>query len=180
MNKIRFGLCNVHVWPITESTSSLSYGAAIPVPGSVSLSLSPAGNPEAFYDEEPDFFGESPIRYEGELELALIPESFEIEILQHEKDANGAVFEHSRAVPKRFAMAFEFSGDEKKTRHILYNLKITEKPEIASSTNSENVEVSTEKFSFEARENLDGYVKAKLTEGSNGYETFFIAPYVKA
>ena len=39
-NKVKFNLWNVHYAPLlTNTTSSISYGKPVPIPGAVSLSL---------------------------------------------------------------------------------------------------------------------------------------------
>ena len=49
-NKVKFNLWNVHYAPLlTNTTSSISYGKPIPIPGAVSLSLDPTGENSAFY-----------------------------------------------------------------------------------------------------------------------------------
>ena len=52
-NKVKFGLKNVYVWPITEATSEkVTYGEVIRVPGAVSLSLEASGDSNPFYADD--------------------------------------------------------------------------------------------------------------------------------
>ena len=42
-NKVKFGLSNVHIAPITYSGNTVTYGTIFELPGAVNLSLDPAG-----------------------------------------------------------------------------------------------------------------------------------------
>ena len=60
--------------------------------------------------------------YSGDLEIALIPEWFRTDILQEDDDANGVLVEKSDIGESvKFALLFEFTGDAKGIRHVLYN-----------------------------------------------------------
>lgn len=59
-----------------------------------------------------------------------------------------------------FALLFEFDGDIRKIRHVLYNCSAS-RPKIEGKTNEENREVQTETLTVKARPMADGYVKAK-------------------
>ena len=48
--------------------------------------------------------------YEGDLELALIPESFRKDILKETLDSNGVLIENSNVETANFALLFEFDG----------------------------------------------------------------------
>lgn len=181
VNKVKYGLSSVRVWPITETNGLVNYGAGISVPGAVSLSMSPVGSYEPFYADNTDYFGEeSNDGYEGELEIALIPEAFEIEILGFTKDSNGAIVESAVKSGKKFAMAFQFEGDAKGTRHIIYRVSAS-RPNVESKTQEEGKKSpATDKFSFKAsRDIATGNVKAKLEQGNPGYDTFFTSPYLE-
>lgn len=177
-NKVKFGLKNVHVWPITESEGTVTFGTVIKVPGAVNLSLDASGESNPFYADDVIYYNQfSNNGYEGDLELALVPEEFLISILGFVRDTNGALVEVSDAKPSNYAMAFEFSGDKLETRHILYNCS-SSRPSVTGATKEETVEPQTETLNIIAAPALDtGYVKAKLAKGSTGYDAFFTTPY---
>lgn len=179
MAKVKYGLKNVHVWPITKNEKDkVEYGEVIKMPGAVSLSLKANGDSNPFYADDIIYFNQfNNNGYDGELELALIPEEFEIKILSMIKDKNGAVIEDSNAISKPYAIAFEFSSDEKQTRHILYNCT-SSRSDIEGETKKERIDPKTEKISIKATSALDtGYVKAKIQKGQTGYDEFFNNPY---
>ncbi|MDY2986134.1 MAG: major tail protein [Peptoniphilus sp.] len=178
-NKVKFGLKNVVVWPIAEaSAQKVTFGEKIVVPGAVELSLKANGDNNNFYADDTVYWSQfSNNGYEGDLEIALIPEEFEINILGLIKDKNGAIVEGSNAKPKNYAMAFEFSGDQTETRHILYNCS-SSRPEVISKTKEDKIEVQTDKISINAVPAMDtGYIKAKVTKGQTGYDEFLTTPY---
>lgn len=178
-NKVKFGLKNVHVWPITEATSEkITYGEVIKVPGAVSLSLEASGDSNPFYADDMIYWNQySNNGYEGELEIALIPEEFEVQILGYLKDKNGAIVESNASKSKNYAMAFEFDGDVTQTRHIFYNCS-SSRPDIEGATTEDKTEPQTDTISITTAPASDtGYVKARLEKGQTGYDTFFTTPY---
>ncbi len=86
---------------------------------------------------------------EGNLELALIPESFRTDILKKTLDDNGVLVENSEVELESFALLFEFDGDQKHIRHVLYNCSAS-RPKIEGQTNEDTKEVQTETLSIKA------------------------------
>jgi phi13 family phage major tail protein len=181
MNKVKYGLKNVYYSVITLVNNMPSYGIPVHIPGAVNLTLSPAGEKVRFAaDDREDYFAENINNgYDGSLEMALIPDSFRTDVLGDTVDANGAIIENANATVKKFALMFEFDGDAKKTRHVLYNVLAT-RPNIESSTKTNTKEPKTDSLEIEVRPALDtSDVKAKVLQGETGYDTFFSAVYLK-
>lgn len=68
--------------------------------------------------------------------------------------------ENANSETGSFALLFEFDGDIRKIRHVLYNCSAS-RPTIESKTNEEDKEVQTETLTIKARPMANGYVKAK-------------------
>lgn len=179
-NKVKFGLKNVHYAVVTESSGVVSYGTPVAMPGAVNLTLSAVGENVTFHADDQIYFEENTNNgYDGSLEVALIPDSFRTDVLGDTVDTNGAIIENANATVKKFALMFEFDGDAKKTRHVLYNVLPT-RPDIEGATKTNTKEPKTESMNIAVRPALDTRdVKAKVKQGDTGYDTFFTAVYLK-
>lgn len=181
-NKVKFGLCNVHVFPITkEDAESISYGEVIKVPGAVNISLKAEGSTDPFFADNGAYYVTSANNgYSGTLEIALIPDEFYEKILNQKKDIEtGILTETSIDKNTPFAMAFQFEGDESATRHILYRCTAT-RPEVSGETIADKVSPKTETLEFKATPRLhDKVVKRKVIETGSAYKNFFTKPYEK-
>ena len=122
-NKVKYNLKNTHyAMLIISEDGAVSYGTPIPMPGSVSISLDANGEPENFYADGTAYYViNNNMGYDGDLELAMIPESFRKDALQEELDAKGVLIENASAELAAFALLFEFDGDQRHIRHVLYN-----------------------------------------------------------
>ena len=175
-NKVKYNLKNVHAAKLTETVvdgvTTFTYDAPKAIPGAVSLSLDAEGNSSPFYADGIVYFRTSSNNgYSGDLEMALIPEWFRTEILREKLDNKGVLVEKSDVTEtEKFALLFEFDGDIRKIRHVLYNCSAS-RPSIESKTNEEDKEVQTETLTVKARPLANGYVKAKT--GDSTTETVY-------
>lgn len=161
---------------------TVSYGTPVAMPGSVSISLDANGEPENFYADGVAYYViNNNMGYDGDLELALIPESFRTDVLKEELDANGVLIENSEVELASFALLFEFDGDQKHIRHIMYNCSAS-RPGIEGNTNEDSKEVQTETLSIKATPLANGMVKAKTgnTTDSTVYADWYKAVYMPA
>lgn len=101
--------------------------------------------------------------YSGDLEIAVIPDSFRKDVLQEtEDDTDKILVENVNAEPKPFALLFEFAGDQKAVRHVLYNCAAT-RPSLTGATTTNTKEPSTETITITASPLSSGVIKAKTT-----------------
>lgn len=166
-NKVKFNICNVHYAPITVAEDgTVTFATPVAMPGAVSISLDPTGEPESFYADGIEYYVINNNQgYDGDLELAMIPESFRTDILKETADANNVLVENANSETGSFALLFEFDGDIRKIRHVMYNCSAS-RPTIESKTNEEDKEVQTETLTVKARPMADGYVKAKTGDNT--------------
>lgn len=180
-NKVKFNICNVHYAPLTLSENGTpTYGTPVPIPGTVSLSLDPNGEPSIFYADGYAYYTiPNNMGYEGDLEVAMVPDSFRTDILKESLDSNSVLVEDAKAETERFALLFEFDGDVKKIRHVLYNCSAT-RPGIESTTNEDEIEVQTETLTITAAPLESGYVKARTSDTTTdeAYENWYTAVYL--
>jgi phi13 family phage major tail protein len=180
-NKVKFNLKNVHYAKLTLADDGTpSYSTPVAIPGAVSLSLDANGEPENFYADGIAYYViNNNMGYDGDLEVALIPESFRKDILKEGLDANGVLVENSEVNLEKFALLFEFDGDQKHIRHALYNCSAS-RPGIEGNTNEDSKEVQTETLTIKATPLPDGRVKGKTgdTTDSTVYSNWYNAVYL--
>lgn len=166
-NKVKFNICNVHYALLTVSEDGeITFGTPVAMPGAVSLSLEPNGEPSNFYaDGYACYTISNNMGYEGDLELAMVPEGFRTDVLKESLDDNSVLVESANVETANFALLFEFDGDVKKIRHVLYNCSAA-RPNIESSTNEEEIEVQTETLAITAAPLANGYVKARTGDST--------------
>ena len=180
-NKVKFGLKNVHYSVITEGVGgAIVYGTPKRIPGAVSLSLEPRGESAEFHADDVEYYRVTTnTGYEGDLEMAIIPDSFRIDVLGDIEDLNGAIVENADAVVRNFALLGEMDGDKHKTRFVLYNV-LASRPNFGSTTTTATKEPQVDTMAIVAMPAIgSGDVKAKLREGDTGYTTFFATVYLK-
>lgn len=177
-NKVKFNLKNVHYAKLTETDGVVTYGAPVAIPGAVSLSLSAEGDTTPFYADGVKYYvAVANNGYSGDLEIALIPDSFRTDILGDTVDSTAkVVIENALTEPGRFALLFEFDGDQNAIRHVFWNCTAT-RPSVEGSTTTASKEVSTEKLTIDAAPLADGRVKAKT--GPETTETVYNGWYSK-
>lgn len=184
-NKVQFGLRNAHYAVITENTDgTFTYGAPVKLPGSTSLTLTPRGETTDFYADDLLYYSVSANQgYETTLTLAKVTEAFRTDVLGEELDAtDGTLTEKSTAKPKKIAFMFEFDGDVKATRHVLYNCSVS-RPGVSSSTKTTTAEPGTTDLTMVASPRpSDDVVKVSTTADTPAavYDAWYTAVYDKA
>ena len=139
-NKVRFGLSDVAIAPITAE----GYGAPVPVPGAVSLTTDPDGSSEKFYADNGAYYVVGTNNgYTGELNMALGPDPVKVSIFGWEIDDNGALVEVADAVATPFALLFKVKGDKKDRLNVFYNVT-AERPKGEDKTAEDKLSVTTE------------------------------------
>ena len=180
-NKVKFNLWNVYYAPLlTNTTSKIEYGTPIAIPGAVSLSLDPTGENTPFYADGIEYYTISNnMGYSGDLEIALIPESFRVDILKESPDSNKVLIENKDINVGKFALLFRFDGDIRAINHVMYNCSVS-RPKIGSKTNEESKEVQTETLTISAKPLVKGYVKAKTGDSTpqTVYDNWFKSVYL--
>ena len=175
-NRVKLGLRNCHYAKDTlGEDGKATFGTPVAMPGAVSLSLDAEGDNDPFYADDTVYYMVSNNNgYSGDLEIALIPESFLTDILKETEDANGVIVENKDAEPEHFALLFEFTGDQRRIRHCMYYCSAT-RPTIEGDTKEDSTEVKTDKLSLKVSPLPSGIVKVKT--GTNTTEAVYNAWY---
>lgn len=181
-NKVKFGLSEVHIAPITNTTGgTYNYGTIFAIPGAVSLSLDRAGDETDFYADNILYFNESANQgYTGSLEMAIFTDEFRQKILGELKDSNGALIEDATKGTNGFALGFQVNGDKANRRFWYYNC-MANRPSNSSSTIESTKEPQTETVDITAApragDKLVRAVMEKTDDNAEVYNAFFSTVY---
>lgn len=181
-NKIKYNIKNVYAALLkTADDGSITYDDPKPIPGVVSISLDAEGSSDPFYADGVVYYRSNANNgYSGDLEIALVPEWFRTDILRESKDDKGVLVENSDiAETNPFALLFEFDGDVKSIRHVLYNCSAS-RPSIESSTKEDSIKPTTEKLSLTADPREDGLVKSRTGDSTDDatYKDWYKSVYI--
>lgn len=185
MNKIKYGLKNVYYAVATiAADGSATYDTPVAFPGAVSLSLDPQGENTPFYADNIVYWvGVANTGYEGDLEIARVIDSFKTDVLGYQTDNKGVLVEDANANAVHFALLFQFEGDVKATRHVMYNCTAT-RPGANGNTKEDTVEPGTESVTITATTIYNAsydtdIVKAETNEATDTttYSGWFTAVY---
>ena len=184
-NKIKYGLKNVYYAVATiAADGSATYDTPVAFPGAVSISLDPQGENTPFYADNIVYWvGVANTGYEGDLEIARVTDGFKTDVLGYQTDNKGVLVEDANANAVHFALLFQFEGDVKATRHVMYNCTAT-RPGANSSTKEDTVEPGTESVTITATTIYNAsydtdIVKAETNESTDAttYSGWFAAVY---
>jgi phi13 family phage major tail protein len=186
-NKVKYGLKNVYyaVATIDATTNTAPYATPVAWPGAVNLSLDAEGETTKFRADNIDYWvGQSNGGYSGDFESALIPDSFRKDVLGELVDSGGVLLEDASAKTVPFALLFQFEGDDKNTRHVLYNCSAT-RPAVNGATTDAEIEPQTETLTITAvaiyNDDIDkDIIKARCSESDSAYASWFSAVYQPA
>lgn len=185
-NKVKYNLRNVH-WAkiLIADDGTISFGTVYPWLGAVSMTLDAQGEPTIFYADGIRYYVVNNNNgYSGDYESAMVPLQFRKDILGEFEDNNGVLIENADAPSVPFALMFEFEGDKKGIRHIVYNNTAT-RPSIGSKTKEDTTEVQTETLTITSSPLYipaleKSVTKAKTDENTSAttYNNWYAAPYL--
>lgn len=176
-NKIKYGIKNVYYAVATPGTGgALTYATPVALPGAVSLSMDAQGDTNTFYADNVAYFTSTANNgYQGDLELALIPDAFRTDVLGEVLDTKGFYVEKSGTATVEFALLFQFEGDVNATRHCLYRCTAS-RAAVSGSTKEESIEPQTETVTITAMPRInDEVVKSRCPADATDYATWFSA-----
>lgn len=187
-NKIKYGIKNVYYAVATiGANNAATYDTPVALPGAVSLTLDQEGENNIFYADNIAYFSTyANDGYTGSLELALVPDSFRKDVLGEILDNKSVLVEDQNAPSVHFALLFQFEGDTKAVKHVVYNC-IASRPSVSGNTKEASISPETETINLTATSiyvsalNKD-IVKSRTTDSTDSttYSGWNSAVYVPA
>lgn len=182
-NKVEFGLRNCYYAVVTvDESGKITYGAPKKLPGAVSITFDKSGDLIRFKADDIDYYTNANNQgYEGTLTLARVPEDFRTEVLKEKKTEKGVLIENSDAQTANIALMFEFQGDVKATRHLLYYCSVN-RPSVGSTTKDSGDPNTTELAMVASPRPSDNLVKASTSTGvdEETYNSWYTKVYEEA
>lgn len=182
-NKVEFGLRNCYYAVVTvDESGKITYGAPKKLPGAVSITFDKSGDLIRFKADDIDYYTNANNQgYEGTLTLARVPEDFRTEVLKEKKTEKGVLIENSDAQTANIALMFEFQGDVKATRHLLYYCSVN-RPSVGSTTKDSGNPNTTELAMVASPRPSDNLVKASTSAGvdEETYNSWYTKVYEEA
>lgn len=164
---IKFNIKNVHYAKATEDDlGNITYETPVPLPGAVSLTLSPEGDKNVVYADGIKWYvAVSNQGYSGSLENVILPDKFRTEILGEKEDETAHVLvEDARVEPGTFALLFQIDrSDGTPTLFIFYNCTAT-RPSTEAETDTATKTNKNDTLSLDAAPTQQGYVRVKTTD----------------
>lgn len=177
-NRVEFGISNVHIMTYSVGTGgTVTLGTPYHLPGAVSLSLEETSERTDFYaDNQRYYVTYTSGTFDGDLEVALFPDTFKTQYLGYFAKSDGGVGTVKNATRPNVAMAFQVEGDQNARRVILYNCTfggMTRDYE----TLEETKDPATESIAISVLgDNANGVSMVSYQYGATGYSTLFTNP----
>lgn len=177
MDKIRFGVRNLHIGTYTDSGGVITLGTGMAIPGAVHVTMEPiADHAKMYADNDIYYSAYCENGHSGEIEDALFSDEFKCAFLNYQMDNNGKCNKLLGLNTDRVWIGFESCGDVANRRMILYNVQlggITRE----YATEGENTQPGTSTLPFTAYGDDDTNVgTAAFSEGDDYYANLFTAP----
>ena len=161
MAKVKYNISNAHY---AVKTAEGTYDTPVALPGAVSLSLEQQGEITPFYADGIKYWmSASNGGYEGDFEIALIPDSFRKDILGETEDTNKVLIENVNTASKEFAFGFDINTDAGIYKFWFYNCTAT-RPGVEAQTNEDTIEPQTDTLTISCGSNAEGVVRARTTD----------------
>ena len=176
-NKVKYNIQNVHYAVFDDEQST--YGTPVHIPGAVSLTVDPTGDDSIFWADGVKYYvAYNNTGYEGDFEVALLPDSFRIDVLGDTLDTKNVLVEKNDAPTKQFALGFQIDGDKESTFFWYYNCTAS-RPSTEANTTEESKDPETDSLSWTCAPNADGIVRVKTTDttAAGDKEGWFSAVY---
>ena len=154
MSKVKYNLRNVHYAIKTAE----GYETPVAIPGAVSLTREAQGDDYVFYADGIRYYEyHTNNGYKGDLEVAMIPDSFKTDVLGEVLDTAKNLVELAGSPTVYFAFGFEVETDTT-TRKFWFYKCTASRPSEDANTTEESIEVQTDTLSWTCSPDSDHMV----------------------
>lgn len=177
-NKVEFGLSNLVFGTYEETSSGVTMGTPMPVPGAVSLTLEKQEEESTFYADNLKFWSSYMDQgFTGEIEVARFSEEFKKTFLGYKELSDGGISKPKNAVKPNVYFAFQGEGDVEARRVICYNVTLGD-AEREYKTTEASIEPVTEKIKITViGMNKEPFLAKSIYKPSDsGYNTLLTSP----
>lgn len=145
-NKYHYDLKNVHYALGTKTEDGvITYATPKRLRGAISMDISAEGEPTKVRADGIDYITVvSNNGYSGSITMVMVPDDFKTDCLAEQTDVTNKIqYEDAQTEPAPFALLFEFTGDKKSKRHVLYNCTAS-RPSLKGENKDNQKEPDTE------------------------------------
>lgn len=145
-NKYHYDLKNVHYALGTKGEDgTITYAVPKRLRGAMSMDISAEGDTTKVRADGIDYIVVvSNNGYSGSITMVMVPDDFKADCLAEQVDATNKIqYEDAQAEPATFALLFEFVGDKKNKRHVLYSCTAS-RPSLKGENKDSQKEPDTE------------------------------------
>lgn len=151
-NKYHYDLKNVHYAKGTKAEDgTITYAVPKRLRGAMSMDISAEGDTTKIRADGMDYIVVvSNNGYSGSITMVMVSDEFKVDCLAEEVDTTNKIqCEDAEAEPVPFALLFEFVGDRKNKRHVLYNCTAS-RPSLKGENKDNQKEPDTEELELTA------------------------------
>jgi len=175
MPKVQFGISNVHYAVIDPTTGK--HGTPVAMPGADTMTISNSGgdNNDIYKDNVKYWSRSASTGKSGELQMAMFPEEFLINVLGQTKETGGGISEGPNDVANHFALMWEVDTDDGARRVCWFDCTATV-PTRTDTTITDSVTEGMETSTITAIPFAIGGVKKTqyvCKTGDDDFATFF-------
>ena len=152
-NKVTYGFDKVHYALYKEGNDGAlgTFETPIRIPGAVGFSPTAQGSKSDFWADNTNYFSVTQDNgVQGDLEMALFPEKFLVDVLNWALDTKGILIERANVAQNPFALLFEVLGDEEPIRVCYYHC-LGAKPNDAYITAKDNATIQGKTMAITAK-----------------------------
>lgn len=176
-NKVKFGLKNFYIAPLTFDGTKYTYETPFKVPGAVNIGMDPSGDSNDFYADDTIYYSSNENQgYSGDLEIADTPDEMREKIYMESVDRNGAYTEISEVEIRQGAILFEIKGDKQNRRIVFYNCSFS-RPKSSAKTKENSKTPATDTITIKMMPRETDYKVRTILKPSaankTAYDSFF-------